>query len=95
MPSFQVTIPSTGKTQLSPRGIGFRQLIVQNNSADATVRVGDSTIVAGAYGTGKGLLLVAGANSNQGPIPIQAGVLSDYYAAGAVGTVLDVFYLIA
>ena len=90
--SLQVTMTGS-PVQISAHGINFKQLIIQNNSADATVRVGGSNIVAGAYGTGLGLLIApSGGNFNQGPMVIQSGILSGFYAAGANGTVLDVLY---
>lgn len=92
MPTLQVTIGSTGKTQISPHGIGYRQIVVQANGSNA-VRYGDSTIVAGAYGTGKGMLIASGGgNFNSGPSNIQVGVLSDKYVAGTVGDVVDIDY---
>lgn len=88
--SLQVTLGASA-TQISPHGINFKQLVIQNN-ATHSIRVGDSTVVAGAYGTGKGLLITTGGNSNTGALPIQSGILSNWYIAGTAADVIDVFY---
>jgi hypothetical protein len=87
----QVTIGAS-RTQVSSHGINFKQAIFQNNSTDSTVRIGDNTVVAGAYGTGKGILLSPSGSLNAGSLPIQAGILNNYYLAGANGTVIDILY---
>ena len=88
--SLQVTCGTT-PTQISAHGIGFKQMIVQDNSTSTTTRLGDSTVVAGAYGTGKGLLISA-ASANWGATSIQSGVLSNWWLAAPNGTVIDVTY---
>lgn len=87
----QVTI-AAGANRISVHGINFKQMIVQNNSTDSTVRLSDSTVVAGSYGTGKGLLVPPSGDANWGQLPIQAGILSNWYLAGATGTVIDIVY---
>ena len=87
----QVTL-GTGATQLSPHGINFKQLIVQYNGANTGTRYGDSTVVAGAYGTGKGILLAPSGSVNWGNLPIQAGILSNCYVAGTSGDTIDICY---
>lgn len=89
--SLQVTIGAGARTQISAHGINFKQLIIQANGSNI-VRCGDSTIVAGAYGTGKGLLIYPTGNANVGPVPIQGGILSNWYVAGTAADVVDVFY---
>jgi hypothetical protein len=88
--SLQVTLGSSA-TQISAHGIAFKQMIVQDNSTSTTTRLGDSTVVAGAYGTGKGIL-ISGGSANWGNVPIQAGLLSNWYIAGPSSTVIDVTY---
>lgn len=87
----QLTL-AAGANQISKHGIGFKQMIVQNNSGDSTVRLGDSTVVAGVYGTGKGILLSSAGSANWGATSIQSGVLSNWYLAGATNTVIDITY---
>lgn len=89
--TLQVTLGS-GATQISKHGINFKQMIVQNNTASDTCRLGDSTVVAGAYGTGKGILLSPAGSANIGALPIQAGNLRDWYIAGVANDVIDVTY---
>jgi hypothetical protein len=89
--SLQVTLKS-GATQISPHGINFKQLIIQNNTSADTVRAGDSTVVAGAYGTGKGILISPSGSVNIGPTVIQGGILSNWYLAGTLNDVIDVTY---
>lgn len=86
----QVTL-GAGATQISAHGINFKQMIVQDNSPSTTTRLGDSTVVAGAYGTGKGIL-ISGGSVNWGPTVIQGGILSNWYLAGPSSDVIDVLY---
>jgi hypothetical protein len=86
----QVTLGS-GPKQISTSGINVKQLIVQDNSPSTTTRLGDSTVVAGAYGTGRGIL-ISGGSANWGALPIQAGLLSSFWLAGPAATVIDVMY---
>jgi hypothetical protein len=88
--TLQVTL-GAGATQISTHGINFKQLICQDNSPSTTTRLGDSTVVAGAYGAGRGLL-ISGASANWGALPIQAGILNGFYLAGVLGGVIDVMY---
>jgi hypothetical protein len=89
--SIQVTLGS-GATQVSPHGISFKQMYIQANGT-SNVRIGDSTVVAGAYGTGKGLLITSGGGGlNWGPTVIQGGLLSNWYIAGTAAQVVDVTY---
>jgi hypothetical protein len=89
--SIQVTLGS-GATQISKHGINFKQMIIQNNTSADSVRAGDSTVVAGAYGTGKGILIPPSSNMNWGPTVIQGGILSNWYLAGTLNDVIDVTY---
>ena len=89
--SAQVTITSAARTQLSSHGVNFKWLLFQNNSTD-NMRVGDVTIVAGVYGTGKGILLTPGGGNFTGATPIQNGILSNWYVAGTAADVLDITY---
>ena len=89
--SIQVTIGSGARTQVSPHGINFKQMIVQVNGSNS-IRAGDSTVVAGAYGTGKGMLINSSGTYNIGPTVIQGGILSNWYFAGTANDVVDVTY---
>lgn len=89
--SLQVTL-AAGLNKISSHGIGFKQMIVQNNSADSTVRLGGTQIIAGAYGTGFGILILATGSANWGPTVIQGGLLSNWNLVGATNTVIDVTY---
>jgi hypothetical protein len=82
----QVTLGAAA-TQISTHGIGYRQLVIQNN-ATHDVRYGDSTVTAT-----RGILLNPGGSSNEGAISIQGGVLSTDYLFGTSGDVIDFAYL--
>lgn len=89
--SLQVTLGSSA-TQISPHGINFKQMIVSYAGVASGLRLGDSTVVAGAYGTGKGIPLGPSGSVNWGNVPIQGGILSNWYIAGTSGQVVDVTY---
>jgi hypothetical protein len=89
--SLQVTLGSSA-TQISKHGIAFKQMYVQVNGTN-NCRIGGSNVIAGAYGTGLGLLVLsAGGGLNWGPTVIQGGLLSNWYIAGTSGDVIDVTY---
>jgi hypothetical protein len=90
---FQVTIGSNGKAQFPTLPDWPQYMTVQNNSSD-NMRVGDVSVVAGAYGTGKGILI----SSNGGAFTFQLGQdystrTSEWWVAGTSGDVLDVIII--
>jgi hypothetical protein len=89
MAILQVTLTAGVATQISPHGIGFRQLILQNNGA-AAITVGTrNSLPTSTVGT----QVAAGGNANYGPANIQLGVLSDYYGYCATSQLLNVDYV--
>ena len=93
MQTFQVTIGSNGKGQFPTLPLMPQYMTVQNNSTDI-MRVGDTSVVAGAYGTGKGILL----QSSGGAFTFQLGQdystrTSEFWVAGTSGDVLDVIII--
>ena len=105
----QVTIPASGKVQLSTgiqqpgvgtgAGVGspqignlyVQQLIIQNNSG-ASVRIGDVTVSAT-----RGLLLPSATappnSANLGAFVNYGTYLSDWWAFGTSGGVIDFIYI--
>lgn len=93
MQIFQVTIPSGGKAQFPVLALQPQYMTVQNNATN-NMRVGDTAIVAGAYGTGKGILLTSGG----GTFTFQLGQdystrTSEWWVAGTSGDILDVIII--
>lgn len=84
----QVTIPTGGgPIQFSTKQTLCRQIIIQNNSADA-MRIGDSTVSAT-----NGINLDPGGDSlNSGPTVVYNSDLRDFWAFGTAADVLDIFY---
>ncbi len=82
----QVTLGAAA-TQINAHGIGFRQLIIQNNAAH-DVRYGDSTVTAT-----RGILMNPGGATNAGTLNVQGGVLSTEYLYGTQNDVIDYAYL--
>jgi hypothetical protein len=90
MPTLSVTVGS-GLTQVSPRGIGWRQITFINTGLSATVNVGDSTVSAT-----NGIPLNPGGSYTKSAANVQGGILSDSYLyplAGGAGSVVVVDYV--
>jgi hypothetical protein len=82
----QVTIGSSGVTQVSTSNIFCAFLIIQNN-ASHTCRVGDKTV-----SSSKGIQLFATGSTTM-QMGVQRGTcLSDYWIQGTVADVIDYMY---
>lgn len=93
MQIFQVTIGSNGKGQFPTLAVWPQYMTVQNN-ATHDMRVGDVTVVAGVYGTGKGINV----SNSGGAFTFQLGQdystrTSEWWCAGTAGDVLDVIII--
>src|ERR1035437_4729574 len=94
---FQVTIPASGKVQLSaglpsyaPPNIFVQYLTIQNN-AGHSIRIGDTTVSAT-----KGILLASGTPG--GSLGINGfmsygSYVSDWWVFGTPADVIDVMYI--
>lgn len=82
----QVTLGATA-TQISASNINVQSLVVQNNTASDTCRVGDSTVT-----TSKGLLVNASGSYNLTLNFPRGTILSQWYIAGTQNDVIDVLY---
>lgn len=93
MQTFQVTIASNGRANFPVLAVMPQYMTVQNN-ATHDMRVGDVAIVAGVYGTGKGILVI----NSGGAFTFQLGLdnatrTSEWWVAGTAADVLDVIII--
>lgn len=93
MQTFQVTIASNG-IGVFPTLVAQPQYMTVQNNSTRDMRVGDVAIVAGVYGTGKGILISSGG----GTFTFQLGQdystrTSEWRCAGTAGDILDVIVI--
>jgi hypothetical protein len=88
---YQQTLTANATQLIPPTGgvnVLARQVIIQNNAA-ASMRIGDNTVSAT-----KGIYLAAGPGGgslNSGAVQIYNSYLSDFWAFGTSGNVVDIF----
>jgi hypothetical protein len=92
MQIFQVLIPASGKAQFPTLPNWPQNMTVQNNSNDI-MRVGDVSVVAGLYGTGKGLLLNPGDSYTFQLGQDRSTRTSEWWVAGTSTDILDVIII--
>ncbi len=93
MQTFQVTIASNG-IGVFPTLPNWPQYMTVQNNATHDMRVGDVAIVAGVYGTGKGIVV----SNSGGAFTFQLGQdystrTSEWRCAGTAADVLDVIII--